>query len=61
MEEGSWLSLTIRTLLSRCLNCLQVAVNNQHFIAYRSRTPNLQAIQWIELAHDVAISSIVVH
>jgi len=55
------LSLTIRTLFITLSEPLQVAVNNQHFIVYRSRTPNLQAIQWIEVGEDVTISSIFVH
>lgn len=38
----------------------KVAVNNQHFIAFRSRTPNLQAIQWVEVESDATVSSIYV-
>lgn len=30
----------------------KVAVNNQHYLEYRMRTQNMQAIQWIEITGD---------
>jgi len=45
---------------SRFFTVLQVAVNNDHFIAFRSRTPNLQSIQWVEVESDATVSSIFV-
>lgn len=38
----------------------KVAVNGQHFVEFKSRTNNLQAIQWVEVVADANVANIFV-